>query len=238
MKPMISDWAEDQVTDVPDAARAAAAATYRSDRPQRATRGLRPIPRPVAKRGRGFWLLLASGLIAAVALLGFLVFGGAGGVEPVAEAAETAPETLVPPVATSVEAPAAVPSTVEVAPTVEVVPPTPTPVEAAPVEREPLGAPPAAPEPPAAAAAAHGVEAEAPTPPSTVPLAPTPPALKAFLRCPPNACQRFGDLVMVNRGPLKLYADPSCKKPISAVFASGQTVVAAGADCFAVELPR
>ena len=236
MEPMISDWADDRVTDVPGAARAAAAAaTYRTNRPQRATRGLRPIPRPVARKGRALWILVSSAVLIAAAVLGFVLFDGAGRAEPEAVAAEV----VAPPVAATVDAPPTeAPLADTVAATGEVA--VPAPAEAAPVEAEPQGAIAAEPAPEAApvAEAAHSPHAEPPPPPGSVALPPTPPAQKAFLRCPPNTCQRFGDLVMVNRGPLKLYADANCKKPIPAMFASGQTVVATGTDCFAVELPR
>ena len=58
----------------------------------------------------------------------------------------------------------------------------------------------------------------------------------AWLRCPPGACERYGNLVIVNRGPLQLYADPACKRPIHEKFAVGQTVVADAPSCFTVDL--
>ncbi|HND31335.1 MAG TPA: hypothetical protein PLA94_15140, partial [Myxococcota bacterium] len=67
---------------------------------------------------------------------------------------------------------------------------------------------------------------------------PAPVAPPLWLRCPPQSCERFGDLVMVNRGPLKLYSDPACKKPASGMIAAGQTVLATGTDCFAVNSGR
>jgi hypothetical protein len=69
--------------------------------------------------------------------------------------------------------------------------------------------------------------------------APIPP-LSAYLACPAHACERFGNLVMVNRGPLTLYSDPACKKPIKAKFSGGQTikVAATATTCYAVTVPR
>lgn len=58
-----------------------------------------------------------------------------------------------------------------------------------------------------------------------------------WLRCPAGSCERIGNLVMVNRGPLQVYGDPNCKRPVKALIAVGQTLTAEAKDCFPVELP-
>ena len=211
LKPIIGDE-EDR-----DDTSAAAGGTHRLDRPSPGIRGLRPIPRPTPRRGRRYLLLAAAGLLSGLAVWGALSVRGAGSTDASLAEAPVSPENVaadVPPASPPAEA--ALPGSASPG------------SEAAPATTAEV---PATAEGPVAAEAPVAPESHAP--PTPAPVAPP-----LWLRCPPQSCERFGDLVMVNRGPLKLYSDPACKKPASGMIAAGQTVLATGTDCFAVNSGR